>query len=85
MSPTETHLLTALKAPVVPLVDICDRWLNINPKTAREAAALNRLPFPTFKMSDSNKAPLLVSVHDLAEHIDARHTAAKASWAQSQV
>ena len=85
MSPTEVHLLAALKAPVVPLYDICDKWLNLNPKSARELAALNTLPFPTFRISDSRSAPLLVSVHDLAEHIDARHAQAKETWTRSQV
>jgi hypothetical protein len=85
MTPTEIQLLATLKGPVVPLYEICDKWLNMKPQTAREAAALNNLPFPTFRISDSRSAPLLVSVHDLADHIDARYATAKEGWTRSQV
>lgn len=85
MTPTELRLLATLHTPVVPLYDICEKWLNMKPQTARESAALNTLPFPTFRISSSRAAPLMVSVRDLADHIDAQHEAAKASWERSQV
>lgn len=85
MNPTELRLLVVHDAATVPLEDICVRYLNLSWQKARDAAALNRLPFPTFRLTDSRKAPLMVSITDLAQHIDARHTAATATWANSQV
>lgn len=71
--------------PVVPLADICTKYLNLSAKAAMEKAALNQLPFPTFRLADSQRAPLLVSVTDLMAHIEARHAAANESWLKSQV
>lgn len=71
--------------PVVPLTDICTKYLNLSAKKAMEKAALNQLPFPTFRLADSQRAPLLVSVTDLMAHIEVCRAAANESWAKSQV
>ena len=85
MNQTELRLLVIHDAAAVPLADICVRYLNLSWQKAREAASVNRLPFPTFRLTDSQKAPLMVSVTDLARHIDTRHAEATASWEHSQV
>jgi hypothetical protein len=84
MTPTELMLLAIYRGPV-PLDDICTRYLNMNREVAYKAAALNHLPFPTFRLSESKKAPLLVDLRDLAAHIDHSRECAKASWEHSQV
>lgn len=71
--------------PVVPLTDICAKYLNMSAKKAMEKAALNQLPFPTFRLSDSQRAPVLVSVPDLLAHIEVCRAAANESWQKSQV
>ena len=85
MNDTELKLLAIHKGPAVPLDKICERYLNMSIKTAIEAAALNRLPFPTFRLGESRKAPLMVNIKDLATHMDEGHRCAKASWERSQV
>ena len=71
--------------PVVPLADICGPVFGISASDARRKAGVNALPVPTFKMRDSERAPLLVRASHLAEYIDAQTTAAEDSWKKSQV
>ena len=52
---------------------------------AAKLAAVNDLPFPTFRLRDSRKAPLMVTVSDLAKHIDSSSECAKKEWDYSQV
>jgi len=84
VSPTEFQLLAVYKGPV-PLGDICERFLNLSREEALRKASLNKLPFPTFRLGDSRKAPTLVHLSDLAQHIDLSHQCAKEAWAHSQV
>jgi hypothetical protein len=84
VTPTELMLLAIYKGPV-PLQDVCERWLNLSPEVALKRAALNRLPFPTFRLSESKRAPLLVDLRDLAGHIDRTRECAKVAWERSQV
>jgi hypothetical protein len=84
VTPTEVMLLAIYKGPA-PLEDVCERWLNMSPKVAQQRAALHQLPFPTFRLSGSQKAPLLVDLRDLAGHIDQARECAKARWEHSQV
>lgn len=79
-TPTELQLLAVYRAPAVSLDAISKEYLNVAPGQARRAASLNQLPFPTFKLSPSQKAPVMVKVSDLAAHIDATHQAAKDEW-----
>lgn len=85
MATTEVKLLAVYNSPVVPLADVCEPYLGMNVKVAYQRAALNRLPFPVFRLSESQKAPLVVDVADLARHIDAQRECAKRSWENSQV
>lgn len=52
------------------LSDICEKYLGMKPRTAEDKAALGRLPIPTFRLGDSQKAPRLVHLEDLAHHIE---------------
>lgn len=84
-SDTQLQLLALHRAPAVRLEAICEHYLNLSPVVARQRAALNTLPFPTFRMTDSGKAPLMVKIVDLAKHIDATHEVASAEWENSKV
>lgn len=84
-SPTRVELLAVYRAPVVQVESICEKYLNLSWHTAKTRAALNALPFPTFRMSESKKAPLLVRVGDLAEYIDKQRDEAQREWELSQV
>lgn len=85
ISATEIKLLATFKGPIVRLERVCDEYLGIGYRHAAELAAKNRLPVPTFRLGESQKAPLLVGTKDLAEYIDQRDDAARASWVKSQL
>lgn len=82
---TEMQLLALFRQPAVPLDDISEHYLHLSPVVARQRAGLNQLPFPTFRMTKSQKAPVMVKLSDLAKHIDAQRDAAQAEWEHSQV
>lgn len=85
MSPTEISLLAAHKSPVLLLRNICEQYFGVGYERACQLAALNRLPVPTFRLWDSQKAPLLVGTKDLAEFTDKTSESAREAWARSQV
>lgn len=61
------------QAPAVKLEDILHDYLpNLSLVVANKMAKEQQLPFPVFKIIDSNKAPWMVSIFDLANHIDSR-------------
>lgn len=84
-SDTHLQLLALHRAPAVRLEAICEHYLNLSPMVARQRAALNMLPFPTFRMNDSGKAPIMVKIADLAKHIDQQHQTAVEGWEASQL
>lgn len=85
MTPTEISLLAIHRSPTVRLDEICDKYLNVNVRQARQLAARNALGLPTFRLSPSQKAPVMVSIVELAKFIDAKANAARDSWETSQV
>ncbi|WP_370429331.1 pyocin activator PrtN family protein [Klebsiella aerogenes] len=52
------------------LAEVCEKYLGIKPATAEKKALLGELALPTFRIGESQKAPRLVHLSDLAEHID---------------
>lgn len=84
-SPTVLALCTQYRGPVVPLEAISQAYFGLGYREACRAAALNRLPVPTFRLTPSQKAPLLVHAADLARHIDAQQLNASLEWEKSQL
>lgn len=85
MTKTETMLLAVHRGPIIPLADICDKYFSLCYQKAREKAALNELPVPTWRLTESRKAPLMVLVSDLANYIDTQGDAERERWAKSQI
>lgn len=85
MTKTELSLLALYRSPVVRLEDISRAYFNMDYKTAQDRAALNSLGVPTFRLSESRKSPLVISVSDLASYIDAKASQARDRWETSQV
>ncbi len=73
-------LLARFERTEIPLEDISLEFLGITPRTARQRANAAMLPFPTFKVRDSEKAPHLVRAQDLSEYIDKRYAQAREEW-----
>lgn len=59
------------------LADISEKYLGMKPRTAEDKAAVGLLPLPTFRMSESQKAPRLVHLEDLASYIEKARQEAK--------
>jgi hypothetical protein len=78
-------LLRRFNGPSVPLELISKEFFGMSPRVAADRAALNQLPVPTFRLTASAKAPLMVRVEDLAALVDERHAAAVPDWEKSQV
>lgn len=82
---TAYALLARFESPTVRLELICEEFFGIKKEKAYERAALNELPVPTFRATDSQKAPRLVHLEDLARWLDAQRVRAREEWEKSQV
>lgn len=70
MSKTLFLLMAEFEAAAVTL-DRCYHYLGYNSlKTAEDAARNHTLPVPCVRARESNKAPRLIMLEDLAAHID---------------
>ncbi|RZG46968.1 pyocin activator PrtN family protein [Acinetobacter wuhouensis] len=68
---TFTILCMRYLSPIVPLDTIVeDYFTHIDIKTARKRANFHELPFPAFRIDNSNKAPYMVRLEDLAIFLD---------------
>lgn len=67
---TEMMLLAQFESPTVKLEDICEEYFDLSRHTAYNRAKSNALPIPTFRLSESRKAPIFVHISDLAKLID---------------
>jgi len=73
-------LLARFETPAVPLKDICQEFLGINPKTAEQKAKACDLPFPTFKTRNSERSPTLVNVADLGDYLNDQYSLGRKEW-----
>lgn len=79
----DSSFLLAMKyqSPVVPLEVIVKDFLpHLNIETAKKRAALQDLPFPTFKAEDSKKAPYMVNITDVAIWLNKQSQISKQDW-----
>lgn len=77
-------LMAEFNTPTILLSDIAERYLGMKPATASRKADAGDLQIPSFRLNDSQKAPRIVHVSDLAEYIDKERTKAKADIAYLQ-
>lgn len=84
-SDTEVRLIAVHGGVSIPLDKVAERYLGLSPEIARRQAVLQQLPFPTYRLSGSRKAPLMVSAKALAAHIDRIDRKATEEWKRSQV
>ncbi|MCP1290899.1 pyocin activator protein PrtN [Chromobacterium haemolyticum] len=78
-------LMAQYERPVLKLDDICEEYFGLSPAEARRRANLNTLPVPTMRLAESQKAPVMVHIDDLAQFIDKQRQSAKESWERSQL
>ncbi|WP_298235890.1 pyocin activator PrtN family protein [uncultured Azohydromonas sp.] len=82
---TAFALMSLYKTPTIPLSEVCERFFCLSYEEALKKAARNELPVPTFRLTASRKAPLMVSCEDLGAWIDKARSEASRLWEQSQV
>ena len=63
-------LMAEFETSTISLSDVAERYFGMKPSTAEIKAARGQFPIPTFRVSDSQKAPRMIHIQDLAEHID---------------
>lgn len=82
---TSLALMSIYKAPAIPLAEVCERYFSLSYEEALKKAARNELPVPTFRLTNSRKAPMMVSAEALGAWIDKTESEARAMWERSQV
>lgn len=82
---TSLALISIHKSPTIPLADVCERYFALSYAEALKKAARNELPVPAFRLTQSRKAPFLVSAEALGAWIDKNEAQAKALWEKGQV
>ncbi|RLV60973.1 pyocin activator protein PrtN [Parashewanella curva] len=60
-------LMAQFGKPVVRLEEICDEYLGMSKAVATQHAKAGTLSIPVYRATDSNKAPWLVNLSDLAQ------------------
>ncbi|WP_272670858.1 pyocin activator PrtN family protein [Providencia sp. PROV147] len=74
-------LMAEFETSQIPLSVVAEKFLNLTPSYADRQAALGKLPFPTYR-DDSQKAPRMVHISDLAEWIDKRRCEARKEFSK---
>lgn len=72
-------LMAEYRSATIPLGEVAKRYLGLDEKSARARAARAELPFPAFR-AESQKAPWMVSVEDLASWLDRERIRAESDW-----
>ncbi|MDU1575386.1 MULTISPECIES: pyocin activator PrtN family protein [Pantoea] len=71
-------LMAEYETATVPLSQVCEKFFGMKAATAERKASENKLPIPTFRTAESQKAPRMVHISDLAEFIDRQREESKA-------
>lgn len=84
MNTTLFYLLAEFNTITPTLDEVSKKYLGIEPSTANYRAGLGKLPIPTFRTVESQKAPRLVHLEDLAEMVDSARKKGKDLFEQFQ-
>ncbi|WBV23000.1 MULTISPECIES: pyocin activator PrtN family protein [Pantoea] len=71
-------LMAEYETATVPLSQVCEKFFGMKATTAERKASENKLPIPTFRTAESQKAPRMVHIADLADFIDRQRDESKA-------
>lgn len=72
-------LLAEYEAADIPLEQVAQKYLGLDPAMAKRQAALQKLPLPCYR-AGSQKSPWLVRITDLADFLDKQREQAKRDW-----
>ena len=79
---TNFALLARFETSTLPLDLVCDEFFGISVKTAKQKIKAQDFPVPTFRLIDSERAPLFIKVDDLSSHIDKCYQDSKVTWSK---
>ena len=82
MNNTYFALMSEFGTGTVALSDICEKYFGLNPAQAQRKARRHELPVPTFRGANSQKCPVLISLTDLAKHLDEMRAIAQHEFTQ---
>lgn len=68
-------LMAEFETASIPLSDVCEKYFGMKPATADKKAVLGQLPIPTFRAGESQKAPRMIHIQDLADYIEKQRAA----------
>ncbi|HEX3838549.1 MAG TPA: pyocin activator PrtN family protein [Steroidobacteraceae bacterium] len=72
-------LMAEFGAGQVELDRVSEKYFGLAPSAAKSRAAMHQLPVPAFRGA-SQKSPWLISIADLAVHLDERREVARKDW-----
>ena len=77
MNSTFFNLMAEFQAGEIRLVDCCEKYFSLSPAEAKRRAAFQKLPVPVYRATNSQKGEWLLSLQDLANHLDEQKDAAR--------
>lgn len=85
-NPITLSLLTASygTSPLIPIELIAEPILGLSIATAKRKASNFELPFPTLRLTNSQKSPYFVHIQELANYIDKITSEAQNNWGKFQ-
>lgn len=78
---TKLALMSIYEACDIPLDKVAQEYFGMAPKRANTLARAQKLPVPVYR-TGGQKSPWLVSVDDLANHIEKSRTQAQEHWSR---
>jgi hypothetical protein len=82
---TQDLLFSKFGSVIIPVEEIAETYLNLARRTALNKAKTHSLPFPCFKLGDSNKAPYVVHLTELVNFIEKKRSEERNVWKSFQI
>jgi hypothetical protein len=73
-------LMSEFEALHVPAERVAQKYLGLGKRECYDQANQAKLPFPTFRSSESRKSPLLCDLRDVAEWLDKLRHSHRSGW-----
>jgi len=70
---------------LIPVEELAESYLNLARRTALNMAKTHSLPFPCFRLGNSNKSPMVVHLSDFSDYIDNKNAEERRVWTAFQI